>query len=196
MSTVATFHKTFFKNTPLFIFSRSFKHIYISLNFWHIWDFPFISVVDSSSALSSFPAVCLIASAVSISSIGVEATVCTISLCYILGDSSSQLFLHSSSFFYVQSEVCLFVVCLGSVLEDSLFSVFRGFWDSYSVQERKYGDQGDEGAPSCRENREVKRNREKKKKRHFKSEFWKKRVGEAISEEIKSEGELPWEPSA
>ena len=101
MSTVATFHKTFFKNTPLFIFSRSFKHIYISLNFWHIWDFPFISVVDSSSALSSFPAVCLIASAVSISSIGVEATVCTISLCYILGDSSSQLFLHSSSFFYV-----------------------------------------------------------------------------------------------
>lgn len=90
----------------------------------------------------------------------------------------------------------MFVVCLGSVLEDSLFSVFRGFWDSYSVQERKYGDQGDEGAPSCRENREVKRNREKKKKRHFKSEFWKKRVGEAISEEIKSEGELPWEPSA
>ena len=36
----------------------------------------------------------------------------------------------------------------------------------------------------------------RKKKRHFKSEFWKKRVGEAISEEIKSEGELPWEPSA
>ena len=59
----------------------------------------------------------------------------------------------------------MFVVCLGSVLEDSLFSVFRGFWDSYSVQERKYGDQGDEGAPSCRENREVKRNREKKKKK-------------------------------
>ena len=36
----------------------------------------------------------------------------------------------------------------------------------------------------------------RKKKRHFTSEFWKKTVGEAIFEEIKSEGELHWGPSA
>ena len=35
----------------------------------------------------------------------------------------------------------MFFVCLGSVLEDSLFSVFRGFWDSYLAQGRKQGDQ-------------------------------------------------------
>ena len=38
--------------------------------------------------------------------------------------------------------------------------------------------------------------RKKKKKGHFTSEFWKKTVGEAIFEEIKSEGELRWGPSA
>ena len=36
----------------------------------------------------------------------------------------------------------------------------------------------------------------KKKKGQFTSEFWKKTVGEAIFEEIKSEGELRWGPSA
>ena len=35
----------------------------------------------------------------------------------------------------------MFFVCLGSVLEDSLFSVFRGFWDPYLAQGRKQGDQ-------------------------------------------------------
>lgn len=62
----------------------------------------------------------------------------------------------------------MFFVCLGSILEDSLFSGFRGFWDSYLIQERKQGDQVVRELQVVVERTEkLKEIEERKKKGHF-----------------------------